>query len=119
MRPIDADSLIESLLDCPDDEEIGLKNAREAGIKENDDTVIIDFWRRCKQSFANFVNSEPTVTRIKHRHRITPVKHGHWIFKSFPADWVGQLYICSECNEISDSQSRYCPHCGAKMNEKS
>lgn len=57
-------------------------------------------------AFKREIDAQPT---------IDPVKHAHWIFKLFPNDWVGQLYICSECNGTSDSQSRYCPHCGAFM----
>lgn len=102
MRVINADSLTASLLDCPDDEEIGLKNAREAGIKENDDTVIIDFWRRCKQSFANFVNAEPTVD---------PVKHAYWINNEDTFDTCR----CSQCGCFSEAKYPYCCHCGAKM----
>lgn len=105
MRQIDADSLIESLLDCPDDNEVGLKNAKEAGIKGNDDTVIIDFWRRCKQSFANFVNSEPTVDNT--------IEHGHWIYRT---DGIfNGMYKCSVCRDTVPKPSRYCPMCGAKM----
>lgn len=104
-RLIDADSLIESLLDCPYDEEIGLKNAKEAGLKENDDTVIIDFWRHCKQSFVNFVNTEPT---------IDPIKHAHWTRKEYR---LMSWWKCSNCNSQEKVISRYCPHCGAKMDE--
>lgn len=110
-RLIDANSLMESLLDCPDDEEVGLKNAKEAGIKENDDTVIIDFWRRCKQSFANFVNAEPTVD---------PVKHGHWMLRTDGADEnFSIMYKCSVCRGTSPKPVlyEYCPMCGAKMDE--
>lgn len=116
MRLIDADSLIESLLDCPDDEEVGLKNAKEAGIKGNDDTVIIDFWRRCKQSFVNFVNSEPTVALEKRRHRVAH-KHGHWIADRI-GDKHGLCYDCSKCGNMGTVKSNYCPWCGAKMNDE-
>lgn len=120
MRVIDADSLIESLLDCPDDEEVGLKNAKEAGLKENDDTVIIDFWRRCKESIANFVNAESTVV---------PIKHRHWNRKYYA---MATFIQCSNCgfyirvvgagkrhgNErylLYSDEMKFCPNCGAKM----
>lgn len=108
MRLIDADSLIESLLNCPDDEEIGLKNAKEAGLKENDDTVIIDFWERCKQSFVNFANTEPTVEAVK---------YANWINNKddiFDATWR-----CSRCKNLVYKKQygyyKYCSNCGSKM----
>lgn len=103
MRCIDADNLIEELLDSPVDEEVALENAKEAGLKKNDDTVIIDFWRRCKDSLVNFVNTEPTVD---------PTKHGHWIFRT---DGIfNGMYKCSVCRDTVPKPSRYCPMCGAK-----
>ena len=41
--------------------------------------------------------------------------NGHWIFRPFPDDWIGSLYICSECRDVCDSRYRFCPGCGAKM----
>lgn len=50
----------------------------------------------------------------------TRVRHGHWINK-------GDYAICSECGANSGTQhdglepipewSKFCPHCGAKMDE--
>lgn len=65
MRCIDADKLIEELLDFPVDEEVALETAEEAGLKEDDDAVIIDFWKRCKESLINFVKTEPTIDTVK------------------------------------------------------
>lgn len=39
-----------------------------------------------------------------------PVRHGHWIDGT-----CGCYKICSECDQISDFDFDYCPHCGAKM----
>lgn len=44
-----------------------------------------------------------------------PVKHGHWILT--PAGWK-----CSNCEDVMialyvEKDGRYCPHCGAKMDE--
>ena len=40
---------------------------------------------------------------------VAPVRHGRW--------WdVGSLSCrCSECGCKSGSETRYCPHCGARM----
>lgn len=108
MRCIDADNLIEELLDCPVDEEIALETAEEVGLKENDDAVIIDFWRRCKDSFVNFVKTEPTVDNT--------IEHGHWIYRT---DGIfNGMYKCSVCRDTVSKPSRYCPYCGARMDDE-
>lgn len=47
---------------------------------------------------------------------VVEVKHGHWkkrIFIIFDSEKVG--YQCSECNTTWDTNTNYCPYCGAKM----
>lgn len=44
---------------------------------------------------------------------VAPVVHGRW-------RWVGsdrwnECYECSECGKMSYNDSRFCPHCGTKM----
>lgn len=46
---------------------------------------------------------------------VNTARHGHWIYRSFVDDWIGLLYICSECRDFCDSRYRFCPSCGAKM----
>lgn len=43
---------------------------------------------------------------------VVPVVHGHWIDGT-----CGCYKICSKCDQISDFDFDYCPHCGAKMDE--
>lgn len=47
-----------------------------------------------------------------------PVRHGEWIH---PTEYGLNLpeHYCSECGawEYSDTESNYCPNCGAKMDE--
>ena len=46
--------------------------------------------------------------------QVEPVKHGRW--KPYPI--AGDCWQCSVCGILRmGSQSNYCPHCGAKMNE--
>lgn len=49
-----------------------------------------------------------------------PVRHGHWeidYMNMFILDT--ECYSCSICNGMSyDKYYEYCPHCGAKMDEK-
>ena len=44
---------------------------------------------------------------------LTEVKHGKWISFSRPQQpWVS---ACSVCGAASNTRTRYCPDCGAKM----
>ena len=40
--------------------------------------------------------------------------NGHWIFRQLP---IGPMYICSECKDVCCWRYRFCPSCGAKMDE--
>lgn len=47
---------------------------------------------------------------------VAPVVHAEWVKRSF----VSSDVFCSECHTLettkdSNYKSRYCPHCGAKM----
>jgi rubrerythrin len=53
---------------------------------------------------------------------VEPVIHGHWIYEcSLPsASEIGEalLWKCSVCGYISfNISTKYCPNCGAKMDE--
>ena len=56
---------------------------------------------------------------------VAPVRHGYWIEQE---NWAldDYYYTCSICREDfymivgtpSDNNYKYCPHCGARMDEK-
>lgn len=52
---------------------------------------------------------------------IDPVKHGRWM-RPWPTRAKSYMRICSECGEscwyCGGGDYRYCPNCGAKMEEK-
>jgi len=67
--------------------------------------------------------------------KMTPLsvqKHGHWVFDPDGMDWNIPAWKCSEChckndnippnlertNPLRWSGSKFCPNCGAKMDEK-
>lgn len=55
-----------------------------------------------KKNFDVIIDLQPTCD---------PYKHGHWA-----KDMGG--YWCSVCNKYFEyGDSKYCPHCGAKMDE--
>lgn len=70
-------------------------------------------WIRYKM-FENAIADAPTVD---------PVKHGRWIIDTkFGADVMSgeQMVICSVCGRgIFWGKQRYCPNCGALMDEVS
>ena len=89
MRLIDADALIPMMKYATTDSEIGVF------------PIKIGF-----NDIEKVINEQPTVDTAR---------HGHWIYRSFVDDWIGLLYICSECRDFCDSRYRFCPSCGAKM----
>ena len=56
------------------------------------------------QNIKTIVNSLPTADA-------EPVRHGKWIFN---APW----YKCSECGAERLCAERYCPNCGARIDEE-
>lgn len=57
-----------------------------------------------------------------------PVRHGKWIYDPDANDWGIGGYVCSECHAKNENLpcgkvanpmmfvgTKYCPHCGAKM----
>ncbi len=52
--------------------------------------------------------------QISDLNKVAPVNHGRWLI-----DKSGSL-MCSKCGTLLDEEqkpSRYCPNCGAKMDE--
>lgn len=43
-----------------------------------------------------------------------PVRHGRWTKDC--CEYRYFYYKCSACGFVNDARSKYCPHCGAKMN---
>lgn len=64
---------------------------------------------------TDHVTQEDVQGLIDEQPTVSTVRHGHWIYRSFVDDWIGLLYICSECRDFCDSRYRFCPSCGAKM----
>lgn len=51
---------------------------------------------------------------------IDPVKHGKWEMKPDPYGFFEEIPVCSECGCTTKMRQkyRYCPNCGARMEEK-
>ena len=64
---------------------------------------------------TDHVTQEDVQGLIDEQPTVDTARHGHWSFRPFTDDWIGLLYICSECKDFCDSRYRFCPSCGAKM----
>lgn len=87
--------------------------------------IDVDRLRNRLQNLSVMIDDIPTV-------EAESIRYGHWIKMS---DIYGYYYACSECGEElyrewsfdrefdpsprlkSIDKTRYCPHCGVKMNE--
>ena len=54
------------------------------------------------------IDEQPTVDAVE-------VVHGEWITKCMEGSWTHYRYSCSNCGSGFDSNSNYCPNCGADM----
>ena len=45
-----------------------------------------------------------------------PVRHGKWIYH-IDSESIGETWICSECNGEELCKTKFCPYCGARMDE--
>lgn len=64
--------------------------------------------------YINWLNHAPTVDA-------EPVRHGKWIHEvRYTIDSLHsyQQYRCSECDMTYITNTNYCPHCGARMDEE-
>ena len=92
MRPIDADALLKKL---------------------NDNSIAYNAY------VNHFILNAPTVYAM-------PVIYAHWIPCENETGEGSNTYKCSTCGEIQmiisgtpkDNGWKYCPHCGAKMDEE-
>lgn len=72
-------------------------------------------WNDCRRYFVQIIESQTAAD-------VAPVVHGRWIrFKEHDSCYVHMR--CSECSAYWSDPShadsfRYCPNCGAKMDEE-
>ena len=73
-------------------------------LKKRVSELIVPDWTRTL--IRSWLDSAPTVDAV-------PVVHGEWIYTD---NWlqIGK-YKCSECEDLTNWRSPYCPNCGAKM----
>ena len=96
MRPIDADALMETI------KAHDYILATVTGAKD-DGMFTLGIKEAC--------DMQPTLD-------VAPVRHGRWKQESASIFWKDNpTFRCSECDWLYLQQHKYCPHCGAKMDE--
>ena len=49
---------------------------------------------------------------------VAPVRHGYWVKEKRDVLIHWHCSACKECYYLDMPNAEYCPHCGAKMDEK-
>ena len=49
---------------------------------------------------------------------VAPVRHGYWVKEKRDVLLNWHCSACKECYFLEEPNAEYCPHCGAKMDEK-
>lgn len=49
---------------------------------------------------------------------VSPVRHGYWVKEKRDVLIHWHCSACKECFYLDEPNAEYCPHCGAKMDEK-
>ena len=81
------------------------------------DEIRVDFMSICLENQEAILNvsicGKPNEVKLPFSKDVAEVVHGRW-----ENEQIGFMYydaICSACKSHNNSASRYCPHCGAKM----
>ena len=71
------------------------------------------FRRNTGYAFDELIDAAPTIDA-------EPVKHGKWEMKPDPFGFFDEIPVCSECGCTTKmrEKTKYCPHCGARMDEE-
>lgn len=85
----------------------------ELTIKELVDKVDRDDWKELAEA-----QYERILELKKQLADVQPVRHGRWKLVGADSRGRGGTWICTDCNTCQPYVSDYCPHCGAKMDDK-
>lgn len=96
---------------------------REAVCKECIHCEVCDYWE--KEAYPNdceYNDGEPC-EYFKSAADVAPVtKQGKWIpnpimVSDLDGDWIALELHCSLCNRLTYHKEKYCPECGAQMED--
>lgn len=88
----------------------------------NDNTQLEKESMRLKEANEKLIRQIANMKEINNmlaKRIATFDRHGEWLQPMFNHEYISQppAVLCSECNHWSNNISRFCPHCGAKMDE--
>lgn len=98
-RLIDADAL---MIDIVEEGQANRRHKYKVG----------DFWELNGAEIRTVVDAQPTAE---------PVRHGKWSQHTLGTTGgygTTVMHQCSECESMTISRFRYCPNCGARMDEE-
>ena len=74
-------------------------------------------WR--KAVFVEDIEALPSVDAVPQCIDAEPVRHGKWEMKPDPFGFFHDIPVCSECGCTTKikEKTKYCPNCGARMEE--
>ena len=89
----------------------------------NDNTQLEKESIRLKEANERLIRQIANIKEINHmlaKRIVTLDMHGEWLQPMFNHEYISQPpeVLCSECNHWSNHISRFCPHCGAKMDKE-
>ena len=65
------------------------------------------------ETIQEWIDAQPTIDA-------EPVRHGKWEMKPDPFGFFHDIPVCSECGCTTKmrEKTKYCPNCGARMDEE-
>ena len=87
------------------------REAIEKAFAEEISTNYLDDYAKGFQAALLAVMSIPTAD-------VAPVRHGYWVKEKRDVLIHWHCSVCKECYFLEEPNAEYCPHCGAKMDEK-
>ena len=87
------------------------REAIEKAFAEEISTNYLDDYAKGFQAALLAVMSIPTAD-------VSPVRHGYWVKEKRDVLLHWHCSACKECYYLDMPNAEYCPHCGAKMDEK-
>ena len=87
------------------------REAIEKAFAKEIHTNYLDDYAKGFQAALLAVMSIPTA-------KVSPVRHGYWVKEKRDVLIHWHCSACKECFYLDKPNAEYCPHCGAKMDEK-
>lgn len=80
-----------------------------------DDYKVIKYYVTETPNLVNFYTLGFNEALIAAKHTYNMYKRGKWVDLGYSEEWYAPACECSCCKEVIPGKTKYCPHCGAKM----